>query len=156
MNLGMVAATWKSVEAVGIPDSPVRRMLFDLADRFQNHGPNDDIALLSGAFTALMDVLQEHHADKTPLQVQAEARRTTRDLRARGINIPDIVFRHTDFELPPQTPNELAVQLGYVDGGRAVRRVLRSGFPEHEKHARWEPLTDAQVHYVRAHLPARP
>lgn len=88
MNLGMVAATWKSVEAVGIPDSPVRRMLFDLADRFQNHGPNDDIALLPGAFTALMDVLQEHHADKTPLQVQAEARRTTRDLRARGINIP--------------------------------------------------------------------
>lgn len=42
----------------------------------------------------------------------------------------------SDFDLPPTTPGELAVQLGHPDAGRAVRRVLHAGFPEHKKCAR--------------------
>lgn len=72
-----------------------------------------------------------------------------------GVHVADVSFTDEDFDLPPTTPAELAVQLGHTDQGRAVRHVLRRGFPEHEKHSRWEPLTTAQVNYVRAHLPSR-
>lgn len=153
----MIAATWKSVEALGIPDSVVRRMLLDLAGRV-GASTGDDLALISAAYRALTKVLHERARDdnKTPLQVQAEAQRDVREIRAMGVDMPDIVFTDADFHLPPTTPVELAAQLGYADGGRAVRRVLRVGFPEHEKNARWEPLTAPQINYVRAHLPARP
>lgn len=154
----MVSATWKSVEALGIPDSLVRRMLFELAKRIGSRdGGGDDLALTSAAYRALTKVLHEQAAEdsKTPLQVQADARRTTREIRAMGVDVPGIEFTGEDFTLPPTTPGELATQLGYADNGRAVRRLLRRGFPEHERYARWEPLSAAQINYVRAHLPVR-
>ncbi|MFJ3473384.1 hypothetical protein ACIPJ1_10650 [Microbacterium maritypicum] len=152
----MVAATWVSVEALGIPDSIVRRMLFELAEVIGGRGDHD-LALVSAAYRALTNVLHERAEDdkKTPLQVQADAQRAVREIREMGVDAPDVVFTDSDFDLPPTTPGELAVQLGYSDGGRAVRRVLRVGFPEHEKNARWEPLTDRQINYVRAHLASR-
>lgn len=52
-------------------------------------------------------------------------------------------------------PKDLAQQLGYDDDGRAVRRILRQGFPEHPKHSRWEPLSPTQIEYVRKHLSSR-
>lgn len=52
------------------------------------------------------------------------------------------------------TPKDLARELGYNDDGRAVRRLLRQGFPDHPKHARWEPLTPGQIGYVRERLPS--
>lgn len=78
---------------------------------------------------------------KTPLQIQADARRAVREIRDMGVDVPDVVFTDSDLDLSPTTPGELAVQLGHSGGGRAVRRVLRVGFPDHEKNARWEPLT---------------
>lgn len=152
----MVVATWTSVEALGIPDSIVRRMLFELAGAIGAHEKHD-IALVSAAYRALTKVLHERAQDdqKTPLQIQADARRAVREIREMGVDVPDVVFTDSDFDLPPTTPGELAAQLGYSDGGRAVRHVLRVGFPEHEKNARWEPLTDRQINYVRAHLASR-
>lgn len=50
------------------------------------------------------------------------------------------------------TVASLTRELGIADGGNAVRRVLRAAFPEHEKAARWDPLTAAQVAHVRATL----
>lgn len=146
----------ESVEALGIPDSIVRRIPFELAEVNGEHGDND-LALVSAAYRALAKVLHERAEDdkKTPLQIQADAQRAVRETREMGANVPEVVFTDSDFYLPPTTPGELAVQLGYSDGGRAVRRVLRVGFPEHEKNARWEPLTDRQVNYVRAHLASR-
>lgn len=154
----MVAATWKSVEASGIPDSPVRRMLFELAERIGSHATNgDDLALMSAAYRALMDVLHERARDdsKTPLQIQVDVQRDLREIRAMGVDVPDVSFTDEDFDLPPSKPGELAAQLGYADEGRVVRRLLRRGFPDHERYSRWEPLSTAQVNYVRAHLPPR-
>lgn len=152
----MVAATWTSVEALGIPDSIVRRMLFELAEVIGGQGDHD-LALVSAAYRALTNVLHERAQDdkKTPLRIQADAQRAVREIREMGVDVPDVVFTDSDFDLPPTTPGELAIHLGYSDGGRAVRRVLRAGFPEHEKNARWEPLTDRQIYYVRAHLASR-
>lgn len=154
----MVEATRTSVEAVGIPDSPVRRMLFQLAQLVDDHVVGrDDLALASAAYRALTKILHEcaHDDNKSPLQVQADAQRDAREMRMMGVKVPDISYTDENFDLPPTNPVELATQLGYADGGRAVRRILRRGFPEHEKHSRWEPLTASQVNYVRAHLPSR-
>jgi hypothetical protein len=46
----------------------------------------------------------------------------------------------------------LTRELGIEDGGKTVRRVLRAGFPQHPKSARWNPLTAAQAAHVRAVL----
>lgn len=51
----------------------------------------------------------------------------------------------------PTSPKDLGKQLGYPDG-RAVRKVLREGFPDHPPYARWEPLSDEQIAYVRTRL----
>lgn len=47
------------------------------------------------------------------------------------------------------TVKDLTRELGYDDGGRAVRAALRMGFPDHLKNDRWDPLSPAQVTYVR-------
>jgi len=47
------------------------------------------------------------------------------------------------------TVDALTRELGLTDGGRAVRRLLRAGFPGHLKNAPWDPLSTAQVEYVR-------
>lgn len=47
------------------------------------------------------------------------------------------------------TVDALTHEFGLADGGRAVRRLLRTGFPEHQKGAPWDPLSAAQVAYVR-------
>ncbi len=52
-------------------------------------------------------------------------------------------------------PKDLAQQLGYDDEGRAVRRVLRQGFPDHPMNSRWEPLSPQQIAFVREHLSSR-
>lgn len=46
----------------------------------------------------------------------------------------------------------LSAELGRDDGGRAVRRTLRQGFPNHVRHTSWDPLTSAHVAYVRSRL----
>lgn len=48
------------------------------------------------------------------------------------------------------TVKDLTRELGYDDGGRAVRAALRKGFPDHLKNDRWDPLSPAQVSYVRS------
>lgn len=48
----------------------------------------------------------------------------------------------------PTTVTELTRQLGREDGGRAVRKALRTGFPDHPKGESWDPLTSAQVAHV--------
>lgn len=84
----MVAATWKSVEALGIPDSIVRRMLFELAEVIGEHGDHD-LALVSAAYRALTNVLHERAKDdnKTPLQIQADAQRAVREIREMGVDV---------------------------------------------------------------------
>lgn len=130
----MVVATLATVEAMGIPDSIVRRMLLELAEVIGEKG-NHDIALVSATSRALTKVLHERAQgdQKTSLQIQAYAQRAVREIRQMGVDVPDVVFTDSDFDLPPTTPGELAVQLGYSDGGPAVRGVLRAGFPEHER-----------------------
>ncbi|MCT1364077.1 MULTISPECIES: hypothetical protein [unclassified Microbacterium] len=126
----MVAATRTSVEALGIPDSIVRRMLFELAEVIGGHGDHD-LALVSAAYRALTNVLQERAQDdkKTPLQIQADAQRAVREIREMGGVVPDVVFTDADFDLPPTTPGELAVQLGYSDGAARYDACFAPGFP---------------------------
>jgi len=50
------------------------------------------------------------------------------------------------------TVKALALQLGYTDQGRAVRRVLRAGFPDHPSGTNWDPLRPDQAAYVRWRL----
>jgi hypothetical protein len=52
----------------------------------------------------------------------------------------------------PTTVAALSAELGRDDGGRAVRRTLRQGCPDHVRHASWDPLTSAHVAYVRSRL----
>jgi hypothetical protein len=47
------------------------------------------------------------------------------------------------------TVKDLTRELAYDDGGRAVRAALRKGFPDYLKNDRWDPLSPAQVGYVR-------
>lgn len=47
------------------------------------------------------------------------------------------------------TVKDLMRELGYDDNGRAVRAALRKGFPDHPKNSRWDPLSPAQVSFVR-------
>ena len=151
----MRAATWESVEAMGIPPSRVRHVLFQLVAIMDNDPTGDELALASGAFRGMMNAFEEHYKPRTALEIQLETLRLSRELGEMGITPPDVHFSHADFELPPETPRELAAQLGYRDGGRAVRAVLRRGFRDHPKHARWDPLTEQQVNYVRAHIAPR-
>ncbi|AZH78959.1 hypothetical protein CSX12_11025 [Microbacterium sp. Y-01] len=46
----------------------------------------------------------------------------------------------------------LTAELGRVDGGKAVRRALLEGLPEHDRGSSWDPLTAVQVAYVRSRL----
>ncbi|WP_424708774.1 hypothetical protein [Microbacterium sp. SLBN-111] len=50
------------------------------------------------------------------------------------------------------TVARLTDELGLDDGGRAVRRALRKGFPDHRGSTSWDPLAPAHVAYVRAQL----
>lgn len=52
----------------------------------------------------------------------------------------------------PTTVAALSAEIGRDDGGRAVRRTLRQGFPDHVRHTSWDPLTPAHVAYVRSRL----
>ncbi|GAA1970940.1 hypothetical protein GCM10009776_37410 [Microbacterium deminutum] len=47
-------------------------------------------------------------------------------------------------------------ELGYDDGGRAVRAALRKGFPDHIKNDRWDPLSPAQASHVRRSVSPKP
>lgn len=50
------------------------------------------------------------------------------------------------------TVARLTDELGLDDGGRAVRRALRKGFPDHTRNTSWDPLAPAHVAYVRLQL----
>lgn len=50
------------------------------------------------------------------------------------------------------TVARLTYDLGLKDGGKSVRRILREGFPDHVRNTSWDPLTSAQVAYVRARI----
>lgn len=50
------------------------------------------------------------------------------------------------------TVAQLSYELGRDDGGKAVRRILRAGFPDHTHGSSWDPLTAAQVTHVRSRL----
>lgn len=67
----MTRATWQFVEALGIPDTPVRRVLFDLANIIAASG-GEDIALASAGYTALMKEFEEQYTPKSPLRQQLE------------------------------------------------------------------------------------
>lgn len=50
------------------------------------------------------------------------------------------------------TVAQLTLELDRTDGGKAVRRVLREGFPDHPRGSSWDPLSAAQVAHVRGRL----
>ena len=58
-------------------------------------------------------------------------------------------FSGTGEQLASETVAELTREFADKDGGRAVRRALRAGFPDHVKGDSWDPLTVAQVAHVR-------
>lgn len=151
----MKIATWTTVEALGIPDSPMRKFLFELADFMDGRPGGDQLALASAAFTGLAKEFREQFMPKSPLQQQLDHIRVSRELEEMvGVSLPAIPGDQFELRIDPETPIALARELGYSDG-RAVRRVLGEGFPGHAKNAKWEPLTRQQVNYVRAHLSAR-
>jgi hypothetical protein len=151
----MVAAVWITVESLGVPDTPMRRVLFQLA-RLVGLSHGDELALASATLRALLKEMQEVYNPKTPLEQQLEYIRLQKELQeTTGVTLPDVAG--DSFELPrmPETPAELADELGYQDSGRAVRRTLREKYP-HAVGSAWGTLTEAQVKYVRAHLKPRP
>jgi hypothetical protein len=147
----MIAATWSTVEALGVPDTPMRRVLFDLARLvITSNGP--ELRMAMAAFHALSKEMQEAYQRKTPLQQQLEHIRTRKELAAAtGLSVTEVRGDRFVLDPLPETPVDLSVELGYEDGGRAVRRLLREKYP-HEAGASWTPLSEAQVNYVRAHL----
>lgn len=150
----MTAATWHTVEAMGMPDSPIRRVLFDLAKIIAT-GTGNEVGLATIAYIPLMKELQELYQRKTPLQEQLEHIRASKELfDAIGVRLPEVSGDRFVLDPLPETPAALAAELGYADGGKAVRRVLRQRFA-HEKGAQWPALDEQQVNYVRAHLPSR-
>lgn len=156
-DAGMTAATWTFVEALGIPDSAMRRVLFDLAAFVEASPEGDQYALATSAYLALTKEFQEQFTPKSPLRQQAEYLKMQRELEElMGVRPPDIPGEEFELRPTPETTVQLAAELNYQDEGRAVRQVLRKGFPDHPKNAPWEPLTEKQVNYVRAHLSKHP
>jgi len=148
--------TWDHVERLGIPPSPVRDAFFALAGYLDSHPKGGLLALASGAYRSLEKELAEFYRPRSPLELQVETLRAERELAAMlNTEFSPVKFAATDFEPTPQTPTDLGESLGYNDRGRAVRRLLRRGFPEHEKGALWSPLTPSQINYVKAHLASR-
>lgn len=150
----MTTATWTFVETLGIPDSPMRRVLFELAVIAESE--NEELALAAAAYMALTKAFEEQFTPKSPLQQQLESIRTNKELSdLLGVALPEL--RGDQFELgeTPETPTELGDQLGYRDQGRTVRRILRAKYTGHPAHLSWSPLTEEQVNYVRAHLSPR-
>lgn len=151
----MIAAAWATVEALGMPDTPARRVYFDLA-RIIGDGEATEMAMASAAFLALSKEMHEIYARKSPLQQQLEHIRVRKELAEMlGEPVRELPGEAFVLEPLPTTPAALGEELGYRDGGRAVRRVLRARHPEHDKGTMWSPLSEAQANYVRAHLPRR-
>ncbi|NYJ18502.1 hypothetical protein [Glaciibacter psychrotolerans] len=53
------------------------------------------------------------------------------------------------------TVKGLSRELGYNDNGRAVRVLLRKGFPDHIVNLSWDPLSAEAIAHVRANLSPR-
>ncbi|MFL0361309.1 hypothetical protein [Curtobacterium flaccumfaciens] len=153
-HLGPVASTWSLVERVGMPNTPVRRTLFDLAKIIET-GSSDELLLASAAYRALATSIEDVYRRRSPLEQQLEYIKASRELQeATGIRSPDVSGDRFELAPLPESPAALAAELGYHDGGRAVRRVLREKFGL-TPGGRWHELTERQVNYVRAHLPPR-
>jgi hypothetical protein len=151
----MISATWAFVEWFGIPDSPVRRVLFELA-AIVAIPDTEELAVASAGYLALTKEFTAQYTPKSPLQQQLESARAHRELsELLGVTLPEPRGDSFTLENRPETPAELGEQLGYEDDGRAVRHVLRAKFVDHPRHTTWSPLTREQINYVRAHLPAR-
>jgi hypothetical protein len=152
----MAQATWSFVESLGIPDSVMRSFLFQLAELMDADPEGDQLALASGAYLTLTKDFREQFTLKSPLQQQIEYLRLQHDLTDMiGVAPRDIPGEQFTLVPQPDSPKELALELGHRDNGRAVRAALRAGFPEHLTGQRWEPLTATQVNYVRAHVRGR-
>jgi hypothetical protein len=152
----MIRATWQFVEALGIPDTPVRRVLFDLADIIAGPGI-EEVALASAGYRILMKEFEEQYTPKSPLRQQLEYIQQSNDLfELTGVTLREVTGDRFELAEVPETPAELGAQLGYDDDGRAVRRVLRRKYTDRVPHTSWSVLTQEQINYVRAHLDPRP
>lgn len=148
--------TWGYAQQLGIPSSPIRDALFVIADCLDAKPRGDLLALATAAYRAVERELAEHYRPRSPLEIQVETIRAERELaQMLKTEFPRVEFKASDFDPIPESPEDLGRSLGYRDGGRAVRHLLRRGFPDHEPHTRWSPLTEAQINYVKAHLVAR-
>ena len=151
----MVAATWAFVERHGIPDTRMRRMLFELAEMIgTDHA--EELTLASAAYRGLQQQFDEEYtyARMPPLQQQLEYIRIHKDLEQMlGTGLPMMDGDAFKLHETPHTPTALADALGYQDA-RPVRRLLRARYPDHQHGTAWH-LTDEQVNYVRAHLNPR-
>ncbi len=151
----LVAAAWATVEALGVSDSPMRRVYFELA-RILATSEGTELAMASAAFLALGREMRDLYTRKSPLQQQLEYIRVRKELAdTLGTTVRELPGEAFELDPLPVTPLDLGRELGYEDGGRAVRRVLRARHPEHLRGSRWPALTGEQVNYVRAHLPRR-
>ena len=152
----MVRATWQFVEALGIPDTPVRRVLFDLANIIAAPG-GEDVGLASAAYRVLTKEFEEQYTPKSPLRQQLEYIQQSKELfDLTGVALREVPGDRFELDEVPETPSELGAQLGYDDDGRAVRRVLRRKYRDRVPHTSWSALTQEQINYVRAHLAPRP
>lgn len=80
---------------------------------------------------------------------RAESIRTRRTRLSMGADAEATVHPDTDGEM---TVARLTHELGRDDNGKAVRRSLRTGFPDHLPGTSWDPLTAPQVAFVRSKL----
>ncbi|MBD8611161.1 hypothetical protein IFT77_11745 [Frigoribacterium sp. CFBP 13729] len=152
----MTRATWQFVEALGIADTPVRRVLFELANIIAAPG-GDEIGLASAGYRILTKEFEEQYTPKSPLRQQLEYIQQSKELfELTGVALREVPGDRFELDEVPETPSELGAQPGYDDDGRAVRRVLRRKYTDRVPHASWSALTQEQINYVRAHLAPRP
>lgn len=151
----LTAAAWTTVEALGVPDTPMRRVYFDVA-RILATSEATELAMASAAFLALNNEMIELYTRKSPLQQQLEYVRVRKELaETLGTTVRELPGEAFELDPLPATPAELGKELGYDDDGKSVRRILRVRHPEHVRGSRWPALSEEQVNYVRAHLPRR-
>lgn len=155
--MAMVKATWTFVESLGIPDSPMRKVLFDLATFMDDNQGSEDWTLASVAYTAMGKEFQELFVPKSPLQQQLDHLKVARELEEMiGVRIPEIPGEQFELRSIPETVDELSEELGLHDGGKAVREILRHAISEQVNAADLASISETQANYVRAHLPAKP
>jgi len=154
--MAMIEATWTSVECLGIPDSPMRTVLFELARFMDDNRDGDEWVLASAGYMAMWKEFQEQFTPKSPLQSQVDHLKVVRELEEMtGIRIPEIPGDQFALRLTPETVDDLAIELGYASDIAMVRNLLSQRFPEHANNSQLHFVSKKQVNYVRAHLVQR-